>query len=168
MILILMGVSGSGKTTVGQELSRLLNWPCFEADEYHPPANLAKMSSGKPLSEEDRLPWLQILSGLIREWLNRDENALLACSALSRPSRSLLKGESKSVRFVYLKGARELIRQRLAARQGHFMPFGLLDSQFEALQAPRNAFIADAAASPQEIAQQVADWLADEDGSSTP
>ncbi|MEE8585859.1 MAG: gluconokinase [Acidobacteriota bacterium] len=163
MVLILMGVSGSGKTTVGKELARLLKWPFFEADEYHPPSNLAKMSSGKPLSEEDRLLWLQILSGLIRKWLSRDENALLACSALSRRSRCLLRGKSQPVRFVYLKGARGLIRQRLAARQGHFMPSGLLDSQFEALQAPRNALVADAAASPQKIAQQVADWLADED-----
>lgn len=160
MVVILMGVSGSGKTTVSQELSRLLGWPFHDADDYHPPANLAKMSSGVPLSEEDRLPWLKTLAGLIRGWLERSENALLACSALTRRSRRLLQGGSPEVRFVYLKGSRQLIGQRLQSRQGHFMPAALLDSQFEALQPPRNALYVDAAQSPQQSAQQIANWLA--------
>lgn len=159
MVVILMGVSGSGKTTVGQELSRLLGWPFHDADDYHPPANLAKMSSGVPLSEEDRLPWLKTLAVLIRGWLEGNENSLLACSALTRRSRRLLQGNSPGVRFVYLKGSRQLIGQRLQSRQGHFMPAALLDSQFDALQPPRNALCVDAAQTPQQIAKQIANWL---------
>lgn len=151
-----MGVSGSGKTTVGLELSRRLGWPFHDADDHHPPSNLAKMSSGQPLSEKDRLPWLQTLSELIQGWLDRNENALLACSALTRRSRRLLRAGSQEVRFVYLKGSRRLIGQRLQSRQGHFMPAALLKSQFDALQPPRRALSVDAAKPPEQIAQQIA------------
>jgi gluconokinase len=135
-IIVAMGVSSSGKTTVGAHLAGRLQWEFEDADWLHPAANVAKMKAGIPLDDEDREPWLRAVA----EWtdLTRRQglHAVLACSALKRRYRDILIGDRKDVRLVYLKGTEELIAQRMAARHGHFMPENLLHSQFEALEEP--------------------------------
>lgn len=130
-----MGVSGCGKTTVGTLLSQNTGLPFFDADDFHPPENVEKMKSGQPLNDEDRQPWLEILSVQIEKW-NRNRGAILACSALKETYRQLLISISKDVQFVYLKGDKDTILKRMKARDGHYMPPELLDSQFEALEEP--------------------------------
>jgi gluconokinase len=132
-----MGVSGAGKTTVGERLAERLGWTFVEGDVLHPPENVIKMKSGEPLTDADRAPWLAAIAEAIDGWRRRGENGVIACSALKRSYRRQIIGERSDVRLVYLKGSRDLIAERLASRRGHFMPPSLLDSQFATLEPPR-------------------------------
>ena len=136
MILVVMGVSGSGKTTVARGVAERLGWRFQEGDALHPPANVAKMSAGTPLSDGDRWPWLAAIAAVIDGWRDAGVSGVVTCSALKRAYRAVLMGGRPDVRLVYLAGDKALISQRMAARKGHFMPAALLDSQFAALEVP--------------------------------
>ncbi len=151
MVVIVMGVSGAGKTTVGRMLASALGWDFREGDDLHPAANRAKMSSGVALTDADRRPWLAAIRAMIDEYLARGTNAVIACSALKRSYRELLAADPARVRFVWLDGSRGLIASRIAARRGHFMPAELLASQFSDLEAPADAMRIDVTAPPAEI-----------------
>jgi gluconokinase len=154
MVIVLMGVSGSGKTTVGRLLAEQLGWKYFEADDYHSGASVEKMRSGVPLDDDDRRPWLEALRELIRDCLRRDESAVLACSALKESYREFLLIDERVV-LVYLKGHYEIIQRRLARRRGHYMNPNLLRSQFDALEEPAAAAHVDISPSPEEIVKEV-------------
>ncbi len=154
-VIIVMGVSGSGKSSVGSLLARELGWDYFEGDDFHPPANVEKMRGGHPLTDDDRLPWLDALRQLIEEALKRKACLVLACSALKEKYRSYLSLAPQKVVYVYLKGDFNLIAARLTERKGHFMPETLLKSQFEALEEPKDAITVDVALSPQEIVERI-------------
>lgn len=139
MIMLLMGVSGCGKTTVGEQLAERLGWPYQEGDALHPPANVAKMAGGMPLTDADRLPWLAAVAAWIDTRRAAGESGVVSCSALKRAYRQLLVGDRPDVRLVYLQGTRDQLAERLAARTGHFMPAGLLDSQLATLEEPTAA-----------------------------
>jgi gluconokinase len=152
MVVILMGVSGSGKTAVGQALAARLGWAFEDADNWHPASNVAKMRSGRPLNDEDRAPWLQSLNRIIRSRIAERRGTVLACSALKAKYRETLRNGvhgTGTLRFVYLRGTYKQIDQRLRERSGHFMPESLLRSQFEALEEPTadEAFVVDTALS---------------------
>jgi gluconokinase len=134
--LIVMGVSGSGKSTIAEKLAERLNWNFEDGDKFHPASNVAKMSAGHPLTDDDRWPWLQAIADEIDRVCKAGEHTVIACSALRRAYRDLLVHGRSDVRIVYLKGTQELIAGRLAQRKGHFMPPGLLASQFETLEPP--------------------------------
>ena len=134
--IVVMGVTGAGKSTIGALLAETLGRPLIEGDSLHPPANIAKMSQGIPLNDDDRLPWLKAIAARIDEARKAGRPVIVTCSALKRRYREILEDGHDDVGFVYLRGARDLIAQRLAARTNHFMPPGLLDSQFAALQEP--------------------------------
>jgi gluconokinase len=136
VIIILLGVSGSGKTTVGKALGTLLGWSFLDADDYHPEANVAKMSRGEPLTDADRAPWLEILRTEIAARLARNEDAILACSALKKAYRQKLQVDPARVRFVYLKVPPALLQKRLKQRKGHFMQASMLRSQLATLEEP--------------------------------
>jgi gluconokinase len=148
MIVVVMGVAGSGKTTVGGRLARELGWAFYDGDDFHPPSSIAKMRSGAPLTDADRLPWLRELSGVIERCLATGEDAVIACSALKGSYRRLLGADRPEVVLVYLRGGAGLIERRLAARQGHFMPPGLLESQLATLEEPAEALTLDASLEP--------------------
>lgn len=131
-----MGVSGCGKTTIGEALARRLGWSFADADSFHPPANIAKMSAGQPLDDDDRAPWLAAIAAWIDQRRGGSDSAVVTCSALKRRYRAVIVGGRPEVRLVYLDGSRELIAKRLAGRHEHFMPGALLDSQFAALEPP--------------------------------
>ena len=135
-VLVVMGVSGSGKTTVAQELAAKLGWPFEEGDALHPEANVAKMHAGIPLTDADRAPWLAAVAAWIDGQRKAGKPGIITCSALKRAYRDMIIGDRQEVRLVYLRGSREIIGQRLAGRHGHFMPPSLLQSQFEALEDP--------------------------------
>jgi len=137
--LVVMGVSGSGKSTIAERLAARLGWRCEDGDKYHPAANVAKMSAGHPLTDEDRWPWLQAIADEIDRTCKQSERAVIACSALKRAYRDVLVHGRSDVRIVFLNGTQELIAGRLAARKGHFMPSGLLTSQFKTLEPPQPA-----------------------------
>ena len=136
MIVIVAGVSGSGKTTVGALLAGQLGWRFADADDFHPAANVAKMRAGVPLTDEDRWPWLQAIADEIDRVCKAGERAVIACSALKHAYRDILVHGRDDVRIVFLEGTQDLIAHRLAARKGHFMPPGLLTSQFRTLEPP--------------------------------
>ncbi len=148
MVVIVMGVSGSGKTTVGQRLAAALGCRFRDADDFHPPENIAKMTAGIPLTDEDREPWLAVLRELLENTLAAGEGLVLACSALKRVYRERLTVDAARQRWVYLQAPRELIAERLKARRGHYMPAAMLDSQFAALEVPEDALRVDASADP--------------------
>ena len=158
MVVVLMGVTGSGKTTIGRLLSQELSWKFYDADDFHSPANVEKMRNGIPLNDEDRKPWLQTLNRLIRNCLERDENALLACSALKESYRKFLLID-ESVRLIYLKGDYETVQKRLSGRHGHYMNPSLLDSQFETLEEPEEGLYVDASLNPDEIVKAIKNYL---------
>jgi gluconokinase len=135
-IAVMMGVSGSGKTTIAKGVAGREGWRLVEGDSFHPPANVAKMKSGMPLNDEDRWPWLQAIAREIDAIRTRGESAVVASSALRRAYRNILIGDRPDVVLVYLKGSKDLIARRMAARKGHFMPPTLLDSQFATLEEP--------------------------------
>ena len=139
MVIILMGVSGSGKTTIGQLLAQSLAWTFYDGDDFHPPANVEKMKHGTPLTDEDRWPWLRAIAGEIDRVCKAGQHAVIACSALKRAYRDILVHGRDDVRIVYLKGTPKLIGDRLAQRKGHFMPPGLLASQFKTLEPPETS-----------------------------
>lgn len=134
--IVVMGVSGAGKSTVASKLAARLDRPLVEGDSLHPPSNIAKMSHGIPLDDDDRLPWLKAIAARIDAARRAGQPIIVTCSALKRSYREILTDGHDDIGFVYLQGGRDLIAQRLAARKGHFMPPGLLDSQFAALQEP--------------------------------
>lgn len=134
--LIVMGVSGSGKTSIGKALADRLGWTYEDADDFHPPANVAKMSAGHPLTDDDRWPWLRAIAAEIDKAADGGGHVVFGCSALKRAYRDVLVHGRADTRVVYLDGSRELIAARLAARRHHFMPPGLLDSQFATLEPP--------------------------------
>lgn len=134
--IVLMGVSGAGKSTIGVRLAQKLHRDFLEGDTFHPPANVEKMSRGVPLDDGDRLPWLNAIAGAIDTARQAHRQIVVTCSALKRSYRSILAAGHDDVAFVYLRGGKDLIAQRLAVRAGHFMPPTLLDSQFAALEEP--------------------------------
>jgi carbohydrate kinase (thermoresistant glucokinase family) len=135
--IVTMGVCGSGKTTVGERLAELLGVAFRDADEFHPPANVEKMSAGVPLTDEDRMPWLDAIGVAIRE-TDPDRPIVVSCSALKRAYRDRIKAiAGRSVDFVHLTGSRDTLRQRMNGRKGHFMPASLLDSQLATLEPPQ-------------------------------
>jgi gluconokinase len=156
MVIIIMGVSGSGKSTIGEQLADATGGAFFDGDDFHPPANVAKMHAGIPLDDADRLPWLQRLRQLIEEQADKPAPSVIACSALKRTYRDILApGGDPRVRFVYLQGSFELIAARLHARHGHFMPESLLRSQFDALEVPQDALTVDIAPPPEAIVTEL-------------
>jgi gluconokinase len=134
--LVVMGVSGSGKSTIADKLAERLGWTYEDGDKFHPASNVAKMSAGHPLTDEDRWPWLQAIAGEIDRVCKAGQHVVIACSALKRAYRDILVDGRHDVRIVYLKGTQQLIGDRLAGRKGHFMPPGLLASQFKTLEPP--------------------------------
>jgi gluconokinase len=131
-----MGVSGCGKTMVGATLAGRLGWPFEDGDSLQPQSNIDKMKAGQPLTDDDRWPWLEMVAEWIEQRLDRGENGLIACSALKRSYRDMLNRRGSGVVFVFLTGSKETIASRLVARHGHFMPPGMLDSQFADLEEP--------------------------------
>jgi gluconokinase len=158
MIVVLAGVSGSGKTTVGESLARRLAWPFTDGDSLHPAANIAKMRAGVPLTDEDRWPWLAAVAAVIDERIAAGQSAVVACSALKRSYRDLLLAGRPAVRMVFLDVDRDLLAARLTARHGHFFRADLLASQLADLENPQPAeriLVLPAVGTPEQIAQQI-------------
>lgn len=153
-LYVVMGITGSGKSTVGATLAHALGVDFIEGDDYHPPENVRRMASGTPLTDDDRAGWLKALATRIREAKDAGTGLVLTCSALKRSYRDVLRAAAPELRFVFLRGSRALIAERLAERRGHFMPASLLDSQLATLEEPaldEHAVTFDAGKSPQEI-----------------
>jgi carbohydrate kinase (thermoresistant glucokinase family) len=162
-ILVVMGVSGAGKTTLAQGLADTLNVPFKEGDTLHPPANVAKMKAGQPLSDEDRAPWLARIKAWIDTELDQGRSGIVTCSALKRAYRDVLRANRPSVVLVYIEGENSLIRGRLEGRKGHFMPASLLASQFATLEPPaesEQAIVVSAADTPGDQVRGVTEALA--------
>jgi gluconokinase len=162
VVLVLMGVSSCGKSTIATLLSGRLGWPFEEGDALHPQANVDKMAAGHPLTDEDRRPWLETVAEWIEEQLDVGENGIVTCSALKRSYRDLLNRRASGIVFVYLAGDEQTIAARLAGRHGHFMPASLLPSQFADLEEPGSdepAIRVDIRPAPDVIAQQIVDEL---------
>ena len=155
MILIVMGVAGSGKSTVGELLAQKLGCDFLEGDDFHPPSNRDKMARGQALTDEDRKPWLDTLERLVAGKLALGQDAVLACSALKQAYRDLLSGGRPGVKFIYLKADQNLIRTRLEARKSRHFPPTLMESQFEALEEPVGAWVADASVPPEALVDEI-------------
>jgi carbohydrate kinase (thermoresistant glucokinase family) len=161
-VIVVMGVASSGKTSLGERLAERLGWPFRDADSFHPPENVAKMSSGTPLTDEDRKPWLAAIAAWIDDLRSSGGNGIVTCSALRRAYREVIVGDRPDVALVYLKGSRELIGERMAARKHHFMPPALLDSQFATLEEPgpdENPLVVSVAASKEAVVEEVLSGL---------
>lgn len=161
-VIVVMGVSGAGKTTLGVALATLLGVEFADADEFHPPANIAKMRAGTPLDDADRQSWLAAIAARVDAWRARGEGGVVTCSALKRAYRDIILGGRAGVRLVYLRGAPEMIRARLLRREHHFMPASLLDSQFATLEEPgpdERPIVVDAAQSATKLAAKIRDEL---------
>jgi gluconokinase len=162
MILVVMGVSGSGKTTIGTQLALALRWDFEDADWFHPSRNIDKMHAGIPLTDEDRAPWLIAIADFIDQARVAGQHAVVTCSALKRRYRAVIIGNRPDVRLIYLKGDMELIARRIATRHEHFMPASLLQSQFDALEEPgpdENAIVVSIAPRPREIVAEILEAL---------
>ena len=162
MFVIIMGVAGSGKTTVGEALARELSCSFYEGDAYHSQANVAKMATGIPLDDDDRADWLAALAGVIRDSLARGESGVIACSALKDKYRAVLQpvpADKAQVKFVYLKGSYEAILARMQSRQGHYMNPGMLQSQFDVLEVPTNVINVDITLELEEKVRQIVEQL---------
>lgn len=155
MIVVLMGVSGSGKTTVGEILSRELGWPYFDGDDHHPPANVAKMRAGTPLTDADRWPWLDRLNELLKQRQAAGDDVILGCSALKQMYRERLAQGLRDLRWVHLKGSFELIQSRLQVRKHRYMPASLLQSQFATLEQPTDALAVDVGPTPEAVVRSI-------------
>ncbi len=154
MLIVVMGVAGSGKTTVAEALAEALDWPVYDADHYHPESNIAKMTKGEPLTDDDREAWLAALTTLLREHAAARTPAVLACSALKQRYRDRLSVDA-TVHFVHLQGDYDLVLARLLERPGHFMKADMLASQFAALEPPREAVVIDIRAPVAEIVAEI-------------
>jgi carbohydrate kinase (thermoresistant glucokinase family) len=162
LVIVLMGVAGCGKSTTGAALGKALGWPFRDADSFHPPANIAKMSQGLPLTDDDRAPWLAAIANWIDERCEGGEPGIVSCSALKRAYRQRIIGARRGVRLVYLKGDMALIGSRLQARKHHFMPVVLLESQFATLEEPRadeRPLIVSVAVSPRRVVGTILERL---------
>jgi gluconokinase len=162
MILVLMGVSGSGKTTIGTQLALALRWDFEDADWFHPTRNIDKMHAGIPLTDEDRAPWLIAIADFIDQARVAGQHAVVTCSALKRRYRAVIVGNRPDVRLIYLKGDIDLIARRIATRHEHFMPASLLQSQFDALEEPspaEKAIVVSIAPRPREIVAAILEAL---------
>ena len=160
MIVILMGASGAGKTTVGRALAAAAGWTFYDADDLHPAANVEKIRHGTPLTDDDRTPWLALLRELIAELSGRGANAVLGCSALRKAYRSMLVEHVPDVRWVFLRVSPELLRQRLTARTGHFAGPAILADQLRTLEEPADALVVDADKPVQAIVVEICSALA--------
>jgi gluconokinase len=159
VIVLVMGVAGAGKTTVGRELARALGYEFSDADSFHSPANVEKMRRGERLDDDDRRPWLDAMAAAIDRWLLEDRNVVLACSALKESYRAKLVRDRSRMRLVYLKVSPQVARERAAQRVDHFMPEDLVESQFEALEEPRDAIVVDGSWPPDAIVRSICDAL---------
>jgi carbohydrate kinase (thermoresistant glucokinase family) len=158
MVIVLMGVSSSGKSTIGVRLAELLGWPFRDADSFHPPANIAKMRRGIALQDSDRWPWLDAIAAWIDAQLEQGQSGLVSCSALKRSYRRRLVRDRTDVRLVYLQGSFELISERMQRRRDHFMPVSLLKTQFDILEAPaadENALVVSIAQPAERVAETI-------------
>lgn len=155
MIVVVMGVSGSGKSTIGKLLADSLDWEFADADSFHSPENVEKMRHGIALNDLDRMPWLLALQQAIQKWLEENKNAVLACSALKASYRQSLVLDEEQVIMIYLRGSFELIQERLHMRLGHFMTAQLLQTQFDTLEEPDGAIILDVSESPAVIVEKI-------------
>ena len=156
MVLILIGVAGSGKTTVGKLLAEKLGWSFYDADDFHPNSNIEKMSRGVPLTDEDRWPWLKS----IRDFIDDNNNEMVfACSALKKSYRDFLRLSTKQLTFIYLQGSKEVILERLEERKGHFAGSDLLESQLKDLEEPRNVPVEDITQNPEAIVSDIIKFL---------
>lgn len=164
MIIIVMGVSGSGKTTIGKLLAKELGWLFYEGDDFHPASNIEKMKRGIPLTDEDREPWLGTIQRLVEQLIRERKQAVIACSALKESYRKKIKDDHQDVRFVYLKGDAALIASRMRRRHGHFMPPDLLATQFATLEEPEDAISADVSLPPQKIVRTIQKSLSPKKG----
>ena len=164
MVIIVMGICGCGKTVVGKLLAQNLSLPFFDADDFHPTSNIEKMKAQIPLNDDDRLPWLKKMADQIPQW-QKNGGAVLACSALKNSYRKILRAAS-DVRFVHLKGPKELILQRSLDRRDHFMPPALIDSQLAALEEPADAVVADITPTPDQIVKYILTQLKPKDADS--
>jgi len=154
VVVLLMGVSGAGKTTVGKLLASQLGWEFADADDYHSAANVEKMRNGIPLTDTDRGPWLESLRAVIADWIEAGKNGVLACSALKKAYRDMLVVGSE-VRVVYLKADREVLRERLLGRHGHYMKEGLLESQIATLEEPTGVIVVNGDEPPEDVARAI-------------
>lgn len=155
MFVVVMGVSGSGKTTVGELLAAQMGWPFYDGDKFHTPENVAKMAAGTPLDDADRAGWLALLAGMIRDGLAGGESGVLACSALKASYRAMLCVDPARVQFVYLKGSFDLIWERMLRRQHHYMKAAMLQSQFATLEEPGGVLTCDITPEPQAIVDAI-------------
>jgi gluconokinase len=162
MVIVVMGVTGAGKSTIGRALAAALGWEFRDGDDLHSEENKRKMHRGEPLTDLDRAPWLIAVRGVIESMLSAGVSGVVACSALKQSYRETLAGglDQTSVKFVYLKGSKELIRRRLVGRSGHFMNPILIQSQFDTLEEPRDAIVVDIAGAPEKIVDSIRDQLA--------
>ena len=159
--LVVMGVAGTGKTTVAERLAGILGLPMAEGDDFHPGSNRDKMSAGIPLVDDDRWPWLELLAAKLREW-DKEGGAVLACSALKRAYRDVLRTGAPAARFLHLTGPAEVLAERMGDREGHFMPGSLLRSQLDTLEAiepDEDALVLDVRADPDALVDAAVDWL---------
>ncbi|WP_199194317.1 gluconokinase [Pleurocapsa sp. CCALA 161] len=162
MFYVIMGVSGTGKSTIGRLLSDRLGWDFYDADDFHSPTNLDKMNRGIALTDSDRLPWLKELQQLISHTLGSKQNGILACSALKLQYRQILRGESSEVVFIYLKGDYDRVQSRMKQRTGHFMSPNLLRNQFDTLEEPQDAIAIDIALDPEAIVEEILTRIANQ------
>jgi gluconokinase len=162
LVIVVMGVSGSGKTTIGELLAERLKWPYEDADKFHPPANVEKMAGGVPLTDDDRWPWLGEIAAWIADRLRTERHGVVSCSALKRSYRELLMPDPVRVRLVYLNGSQDLIAGRMRARKGHFFKPEMLASQFTALEPPEpdeNALWVSIEQTPEQVVGEITERL---------
>lgn len=159
MIVVLMGVAGAGKTAVGARLAKRLDWPFVDGDDLHPPGNIGKMASGEPLTDEDRLPWLRRVRDVIVDYAASGRSAIVACSALRKSYRRLLRESRAEIRFVYLRATQSVLERRLSERRGHFFDPALLASQLDSLEEPERALVVDADGDLDTVVGEVASGL---------